>query len=66
MRACVRLQLEVLNPDSSPAAGVAIVVKPGPVEGITADNGMAKLTVNTVANINELSLTVRTRARNEY
>lgn len=66
MRACVRLQLEVLNPDNSPAAGVAIVVEPGPVEGITADNGMAKLTVNTVANVNKLVINVRTRARNEY
>lgn len=66
MCACVRLQVEVRNPNDSPAAGVAIVVEPGPVEGITAANGMAKLTVNTVASVNKLSLTVCTRTRNEY
>lgn len=48
-----------MNPDSSPAGGVGVVVEPGPVEGITAANGMAKLTVNTVATVNKLSLSVR-------
>lgn len=54
----VCLQVEVLNPDTSPAGGVAVVVEPGPVEGLTADNGMAKLTVNTVASVNKLTITV--------
>lgn len=57
--ACVCLQVEVLNPDGSPAGGVGVVVEPGPVEGFTASNGMARLTVNTVATVNKLSLTVR-------
>lgn len=54
----VCLQVEVLNPDTSPAGGVAVVVEPGPVEGFTADNGMARLTVNTVASVNKLTITV--------
>ncbi|XP_061625502.1 complement C3-like isoform X1 [Phyllopteryx taeniolatus] len=41
--------LEVLNPDETPAQGVPVVVNPGDVHGFTSDNGIAKLTVNTVA-----------------
>lgn len=59
VRARVCLQVEVLNPDGSPAGGVGVVVQPGPVEGLTAANGMARLTVNTVATVNKLSVTVR-------
>lgn len=55
----VCMQVEVLNPDTSPAGGIPVIVEPGPVEGFTADNGMAKLTVNTVANVNKLTITVR-------
>lgn len=58
----VCLQVEVLNPDTSPAKGVTVVVEPGLVEGSTAENGMAKLTVNTVANVNKLTITVRDRS----
>ncbi|KAK5866269.1 hypothetical protein PBY51_020475 [Eleginops maclovinus] len=39
--------VEVLNPDNTPAQGVAVVVDPGQVNGFTADNGMARLTINT-------------------
>ncbi|TWW59519.1 Complement C3 [Takifugu flavidus] len=53
--------VEVLNPDGSPAGGVGVVVEPGPVEGFTADNGLARLTVNTVANVNKLLLTAKTK-----
>lgn len=56
------MQVEVLNPDTSPAGGIPVIVEPGPVEGFTADNGMAKLTVNTVANVNKLTITVRDRS----
>uniref|UniRef100_A0A8C9XDM5 Complement component c3a, duplicate 5 n=1 Tax=Sander lucioperca TaxID=283035 RepID=A0A8C9XDM5_SANLU len=38
--------VEVVNPDGTPAKGVAVVVDPGQVQAITAANGMAKLTVN--------------------
>lgn len=62
----VCLQVEVLNPDTSPAGNVPIVVEPGPVEGFTADNGMAKLTVNTVAGVNKLIITVRNRSYSHW
>ncbi|KAK5899739.1 hypothetical protein CesoFtcFv8_009183, partial [Champsocephalus esox] len=39
--------VEVVNPDNTPAQGVAVVVEPGTVNGITAHNGMARLTINT-------------------
>ena len=42
-------QIEVTNPDDTPAQGVEVVVNPGEVQGLTADNGYAKLTINTVA-----------------
>ena len=47
-----------MNPDETPAQGVAVVVDPGEVEGFTAANGMAKLTINTEAGINSLRITV--------
>nr|AHF81487.1 complement component pro-C3-1 [Trematomus bernacchii] len=39
--------VEVVNPDNTPAKGVAVVIEPGTVNGFTADNGMARLTINT-------------------
>ncbi|XP_034092552.1 complement C3-like isoform X2 [Gymnodraco acuticeps] len=39
--------VEVVNPDNTPAQGVAVVVEPGTVNGFTANNGMARLTINT-------------------
>ncbi|KAJ4928458.1 hypothetical protein JOQ06_016250 [Pogonophryne albipinna] len=38
--------VEVVNPDNTPAQGVAVVVEPGTVNGITTNNGMARLTIN--------------------
>uniref|UniRef100_A0A7N6F8K9 NTR domain-containing protein n=1 Tax=Anabas testudineus TaxID=64144 RepID=A0A7N6F8K9_ANATE len=55
--------VEVLNPDETPAQGVPVVVEPGAVQGITAANGMARLTVNTVARDPTLSITARTNDR---
>ncbi|KAF1388624.1 hypothetical protein PFLUV_G00092220 [Perca fluviatilis] len=52
--------VEVVNPDGSPAERVAMVVDPGQVKGITAANGMAKLSVNTVATAQRLTITART------
>ncbi|XP_040891542.1 complement C3-like [Toxotes jaculatrix] len=52
--------IEVMNPDESPAQGVPVVVEPGPVEGFTAANGMAKLTINTVARDPRLTVTAKT------
>uniref|UniRef100_A0A671YJ49 Complement C3-like n=1 Tax=Sparus aurata TaxID=8175 RepID=A0A671YJ49_SPAAU len=53
--------VEVMNPDETPAQGVAVVVDPGEVEGFTAANGMARLTINTEAGINSLRITAKTK-----
>nr|ADM13620.1 complement component c3 [Sparus aurata] len=55
------IAVEVMNPDETPAQGVAVVVDPGEVEGFTAANGMAKLTINTEAGINSLRITAKTK-----
>ncbi|XP_056225994.1 complement C3-like [Seriola aureovittata] len=52
--------VEVMNPDETPAKGVAVVLEPGPVEGFTAANGMAKVTINTVAGLSNLLITAKT------
>uniref|UniRef100_A0A3Q3QYX6 Uncharacterized protein n=1 Tax=Monopterus albus TaxID=43700 RepID=A0A3Q3QYX6_MONAL len=43
--------IEVVNPDETPASRIPVVVEPGPVNGLTVENGMAKLTINTEARI---------------
>lgn len=53
-------QVEVLNPDETPAERVAVVVDPGAVRGFTAANGMARLTINTGGNDQQLRITVST------
>ncbi|XP_077427272.1 complement C3-like [Vanacampus margaritifer] len=54
--------LKVVNPDETPAQRVPVVVNPGEVVGFTGNNGVAKLTVNTVAKnpIPNLKINVRT------
>ncbi|KAM9856754.1 complement C3-like [Aulostomus maculatus] len=52
--------IEVLNPDETPAQGVEVVVEPGHVRGLTAVNGLAKLTINTVAQEASLTITAKT------
>uniref|UniRef100_A0A8C9X0E0 Complement C3-like n=1 Tax=Sander lucioperca TaxID=283035 RepID=A0A8C9X0E0_SANLU len=52
--------VEVVNPDSTPAKGVAVVVDPGQVKGFTAANGMAKLSINTEAREPRLTITAKT------
>ncbi|XP_067353934.1 complement C3-like isoform X2 [Channa argus] len=52
--------VEVLNPDETPAQAVAVVVNPGGVRGFTAANGMARLTINTVARDPTLIITAKT------
>ncbi|CAI5679592.1 unnamed protein product [Oreochromis niloticus] len=56
--------IEVLNPDNTPAKHIPVVVNPGEVTGQTADNGMAKLSINTVANSGDLIITARTAVEN--
>ncbi|KAM4604389.1 complement C3-like [Polymixia lowei] len=52
--------VHVMNPDDSPADGIAVVVDPGQVRGLTAADGMAKLTINTAAGNNRLDITAKT------
>ncbi|XP_026216242.1 complement C3-like [Anabas testudineus] len=52
--------VEVLNPDETPAKGVPVVVEPDEVQGITAANGIAWLTINTEGRDSTLSITART------
>uniref|UniRef100_A0A3Q1IWP6 Uncharacterized protein n=1 Tax=Anabas testudineus TaxID=64144 RepID=A0A3Q1IWP6_ANATE len=54
--------VEVLNPDETPAQGVPVVVEPGAVQGITAANGIARLTVNTQEGNRQLTITAKTNA----
>lgn len=51
-------QVEVVNPDKTPAHGVKVVVNPGNVEGYTAANGLAMLTINSDAGARELAINV--------
>ncbi|XP_034434990.1 complement C3-like [Hippoglossus hippoglossus] len=52
--------IEVTNPDETPAQGVAVVVNPGEVQGLTAANGYVKLTVNTVGGLPRLMINAKT------
>lgn len=47
-----------MNPDETPAQGVAVVVDPGLVKGVTEANGMARITINTVETSGQLQITV--------
>uniref|UniRef100_A0A3P9BDM7 Complement C3-like n=1 Tax=Maylandia zebra TaxID=106582 RepID=A0A3P9BDM7_9CICH len=49
--------IQVLNPDNTPAKDIPVVVNPGEVKGHTADNGMAKLSINTVENSENIIIT---------
>ncbi|KAM9363627.1 complement C3-like [Symphorus nematophorus] len=55
--------VEVVNPDDTPAQGVAVVINPGQVMGLTAANGMARLTINTEARTTRLEITAKTNDR---
>ncbi|XP_031725593.1 complement C3-like [Anarrhichthys ocellatus] len=52
--------VEVVNHDSSPARGLSVVVDPGQVQGVTASNGIAKLSINTGARNPRFTITART------
>ncbi|XP_074487252.1 complement C3-like [Sebastes fasciatus] len=52
--------VEVVNPDGTPAQGVTVVIDPGQMQGFTAANGMARLTINTVAGEPTLTITAKT------
>ncbi|XP_061130030.1 complement C3-like isoform X2 [Syngnathus typhle] len=52
--------LKVTNPDETPARGIPVVVNPGEVHGFTSDNGIAKLTVNTISRDAILTIDAKT------
>ncbi|XP_068581219.1 complement C3-like [Cebidichthys violaceus] len=52
--------VEVVNPDGSPARGLSVVVDPGQIQGVTAANGIAKLTINTLARNPSFRIIART------
>ncbi|XP_026216238.1 complement C3-like [Anabas testudineus] len=54
--------VEVVNPDGTPAKSVAVVVEPDKVAGVTKENGLAKLTINTEMKIEPLTITANTNA----
>uniref|UniRef100_UPI0037E923C7 complement C3-like n=1 Tax=Semicossyphus pulcher TaxID=241346 RepID=UPI0037E923C7 len=54
------ITIELLNPDDTPAKHVAMVLDPGNVQGITAANGIARLSINTLPIAEALTITVRT------
>nr|XP_043871939.1 complement C3-like [Solea senegalensis] len=56
----IDVSIEVVNPDETPAQGVAVVVSPGDVRALTAADGLAKLTVNTEARASDLRITAKT------
>lgn len=47
-----------MNPDGTPAQGVVVVMDADEVQGITAANGVARLSINTVKNPEPLTITV--------
>ncbi|XP_014901192.1 complement C3-like isoform X1 [Poecilia latipinna] len=52
--------VEVVHPDDSPAENVPVVVSPGDMRGITAGNGMARVTINIPATDSNLRITAKT------
>ncbi|XP_028998567.1 complement C3-like isoform X2 [Betta splendens] len=54
------VSIEVTNPDGTPAQGVPLVMDKDEVEGITAANGVAMLSINTVKNSEPLTITAKT------
>ncbi|KAM9363158.1 complement C3-like [Symphorus nematophorus] len=55
--------VEVVNPDDTPAHGVAVVVDPGQQMGVTEANGLASVSINTEPNTNGMTITAKTSDR---
>lgn len=47
-----------MNPNETPAQGVTVLIEPGQVEGVTAANGMARLTINIGTNVDRITIIV--------
>ncbi|XP_071360126.1 complement C3-like [Trachinotus anak] len=52
--------IEVVKPNGSPAQGVVVVMDGDEMQGLTAANGMARLSINTVKNPEPITITVKT------
>uniref|UniRef100_A0A7N8YJV6 Complement C3-like n=1 Tax=Mastacembelus armatus TaxID=205130 RepID=A0A7N8YJV6_9TELE len=52
--------VEVLNPDGTPASGIAVKVFPGGVTGRTQANGMARVSINPHETLEQLIITAIT------
>uniref|UniRef100_A0A4W6DRM3 Complement component c3a, duplicate 5 n=1 Tax=Lates calcarifer TaxID=8187 RepID=A0A4W6DRM3_LATCA len=52
--------VEVLNPDGTPAKSVPVVVFPEETRGLTVDNGIARLTINTEPTVEPLTIIAKT------
>ncbi|XP_061577004.1 complement C3-like isoform X2 [Cololabis saira] len=53
--------VEVTHPDDTPAQGVAVVTDAQGVQGVTSANGMARLSINTMENLQTLTITAKTK-----
>lgn len=51
-------QVEVLNPDGTPAQGINVEVEPDEIFVVTKANGLARLSINTEVKIEPLTITV--------
>ncbi|XP_007460640.1 PREDICTED: complement C3 [Lipotes vexillifer] len=58
------LMVFVTNPDGSPARHIPVVTQGTNVQSLTQEDGVAKLSINTLNNRQPLSITVRTQKEN--
>uniref|UniRef100_A0A4W6DV11 Complement component c3a, duplicate 5 n=1 Tax=Lates calcarifer TaxID=8187 RepID=A0A4W6DV11_LATCA len=58
------ITVEVVKPDGSPAQGITVVLNSDEVQGLTAANGLARLSINTVESSNPLTITAKTNDPN--
>ncbi|KAM3924656.1 complement C3-like [Leptodactylus fuscus] len=54
------LMVMVTNPDGSPARNILVVANPGGDQGITRQDGLVRLKLNTALNVKSLTITVKT------
>ena len=55
-----------MNPDGSPAQSVGVLVDPGDVQGVTEENGMARLSINTEKSPTPMTVTVSAENCSDY
>uniref|UniRef100_A0A665W150 NTR domain-containing protein n=1 Tax=Echeneis naucrates TaxID=173247 RepID=A0A665W150_ECHNA len=55
-------EVEVVNPDETPAQGVEVVVNPGAIQSQTAVNGRAGISINVGSTASRLTISARTNS----